>query len=123
MRTGQQPHTNLDEQSSSGHEHVLRPRGLQSLTYALNGEQRAWIDVSDANSEGDRPGLPAEPGAACEAAGHLEPGKPDAGIWRARVLCFGRTCLRFQQLASHSAPGRWIWLICTAVDYAMRRPD
>jgi hypothetical protein len=69
-----------------------------SLTYAVNGEQLAWINVGDLNLEVDLPGLPAELRAAFEAAGtvafdYLEPGEPDYGIgMRAACALAGLTC-------------------------------
>lgn len=70
-----------------------------SLTYAVNGERLAWIDVDRLDLEADLPGMPADLRAAFEAAGifglddDAEPGKPDRAIcMRAACALAGLTC-------------------------------
>ncbi|MFD2420024.1 DUF6461 domain-containing protein [Amycolatopsis pigmentata] len=62
-----------------------------SLTYAVNGEQLAWIDVDSLDLETDLADLPDELRAAFEAAGvvedeDLEPGQADYDITM-RAIC------------------------------------
>lgn len=70
-----------------------------SLTYAVNGERLAWIDVDSLDLEADLPGMPADLRAAFEAAGifglddDAEPGEPDYAIcMRAICALAGLTC-------------------------------
>ncbi|MFE5564850.1 DUF6461 domain-containing protein [Amycolatopsis japonica] len=64
-----------------------------SLSYAVNGEQLAHLNVDDLDLDEELPGLPAELRAAFEAAGvfeiedeDLEPGEADYAICM-RVVC------------------------------------
>jgi hypothetical protein len=62
-----------------------------TLTYAVDGNQFAWIDIDDFDLEVDLAGLPAELRAAFEIAGtvehdYLEPGQPDYDICM-RAVC------------------------------------
>ncbi|GAA1968223.1 DUF6461 domain-containing protein [Amycolatopsis minnesotensis] len=69
-----------------------------SLTYAVDGEQLAWVNVDDLDLEEDLPEMPAELRAAFEAAGtieldYLEPGEADYSIaMRAVCALAGLTC-------------------------------
>ncbi|GAA4553251.1 hypothetical protein GCM10023192_85040 [Amycolatopsis samaneae] len=69
-----------------------------SLTYVVNSEQLAWIDIHD-DLEADLPGMPADLRAAFDAAGifgpedDAEPGKhDDAVLMRAVCALAGLTC-------------------------------
>ncbi|MFD9890510.1 DUF6461 domain-containing protein [Amycolatopsis sp. NPDC059027] len=69
-----------------------------SMSYAVNGEQLAFVDVDDLDLEADVPDMPAELRAAFAAAGvfetdYLEPGEADYAIGM-RVVCAlaGLTC-------------------------------
>lgn len=62
-----------------------------SLTYAVDGEQLAWINVDDLDLAADLPGLPTELRTAFETAGivehdYLGPGEPDYDICM-RAVC------------------------------------
>lgn len=62
-----------------------------SLSYAVNGDHLAWINVDDLDLEAELPEMPAELRAAFEAAGTIEhdflaPGEPDHDICM-RVVC------------------------------------
>ncbi len=68
------------------------------MSYAVNGEQLAYLDVDDLDLEEDVPGMPAELRAAFDAAGVFdiegaEPGEADYAIGM-RVVCAmaGLTC-------------------------------
>lgn len=70
-----------------------------TLTYAVNGEEFASIDIDDLDLERDLPGMPAELRAAFEAAGifelddDAEPGEPDYAIlMRATCALAGLAC-------------------------------
>ncbi|QWF83351.1 DUF6461 domain-containing protein [Amycolatopsis sp. CA-230715] len=69
-----------------------------SLTYAVDGEQLAWVNIDDLDLETDLPEMPAELRAAFEAAGtvdldYLEPGEADYSIaMRAVCTLSGLTC-------------------------------
>ncbi|MGI8312583.1 hypothetical protein [Saccharopolyspora hattusasensis] len=62
-----------------------------SLTYTVDGQQLAWVNVDDLNLEADLPGLPPELRVAFDAAGtvehdYLDPGEPDYDICM-RAVC------------------------------------
>jgi Family of unknown function (DUF6461) len=64
---------------------------VATLTYAVDGNQFAWIDVDDFDLDVDLPGLPAELRAAFQIAGnvendYLDPGQPDHYICM-RAIC------------------------------------